>query len=120
VLTYIAKSIDDFNTGIYKLANLPTIDTSNRAARPLGQGRRTLACSQDHKGKATQITLNKVIYLLNCLVNIFGARELLGSGKIYIKDRNLVVNQKGKGLFCFNKHIIIIKEPKQYAFPIVT
>jgi hypothetical protein len=53
-------------------------------------------------------------------VNIFGARELLGSGEIRIKDKNLVVNQKGKGLFRFDKHIMIIEEPKQYAFPVVT
>jgi hypothetical protein len=61
-----------------------------------------------------------VIYLPNCPVNIFGVRELLRSGEIRVKDRNLVVNRKGEGLFCFNKHIIIIKEPKQYALPVVT
>jgi hypothetical protein len=40
--TYITKSIDDFNAGIYTSASLPAINIVNKEARPLGFGKRTL------------------------------------------------------------------------------
>ena len=66
------------------------------------------------------MTLNKVIYLPNCPVNIFRARTLLGNGDIRIVKGNLVINRKGEGLFRFDRNIMIIEEPKQYTLLVVT
>ena len=57
------------------------------------------------------LNLSKVQYLLNCSINTFRVRKLLGKSNIQIKNKNLVVNKKGLSIFQFNKNIIIIKAP---------
>ena len=58
--TYIAKSIDDFNTGTYTPATLPSINTASRQAKPLGFGKRIIICATDIKGEMHTLNLNKV------------------------------------------------------------
>jgi hypothetical protein len=107
--THIAKSINDFTASIYTPASLPAIDTASEEARLLGFGKRTLICATDTNRETHTLNLSKVQYLLNCGINIFGARKLLGRGDIRIKDGNLVVNQEGLGIFRFDENIIIIE-----------
>ena len=79
------------DAGSYTPANLPGIDIASRKAKPLGFGRRTIACATDSRETHT-LRLSKVQYLLNYRINIFRARKLLGRGKIQIEEHNLVVN----------------------------
>ena len=58
--THIAKSIDDFNTGIYTPVTLLLIDTVGRQAKPLGFGKRTIICVTDIKGEIYTLNLSKV------------------------------------------------------------
>jgi hypothetical protein len=118
--TYIAKSIDDFNTGTYIPAFLLAINTASGEARPLGFGKRTLICAIDTDKETHTLNLSKVQYLLNCGINIFRARKLLGRGDIRIKDKNLVISQESLGIFRFDENIIIIEVSRTYAFPAVT
>jgi hypothetical protein len=118
--THIAKSINDFNAGTYTPASLPAIDTASEEARRLGFGKRTLICATDTDRETHTLNLSKVQYLLNCGINIFGARKLLGRGDIRIKDRNLVINREGLGIFRFDKNMMIIEASRTYAFPAVT
>ena len=80
--TYIAKSIDDFNTGIYIPVTLLLIDTVGRQAKPFGFGKRIIICAIDIKGEIYTLNLSKVQYLLDCGINIFGTRKLLRRGDI--------------------------------------
>jgi hypothetical protein len=118
--TYIAKSIDDFNAGIYTLASLSAINIASGEARPLGFDKRTLICVTDTDKETYTLNLSKVQYLPNCGINIFGARKLLGRGDIRIKDENLVISREGLGIFRFDENIIIIKASRTYAFLVVT
>ena len=78
---------------------------------PLEFGKRTIIYIIDTKKKTHTLNLSKVQYLLNCSINTFGARKLLGRGDIRIEDRNLVVNKEGLNIFRFNKNMIIIEAP---------
>jgi hypothetical protein len=112
--THIARSIDDIDARSYTPANLPGIDTASGEANHLvlGNGQLHVQLTQEKQ----TLKLSKVQYLPNYRINIFGARKLLGRGEIRIKDQNLVVNRQGLGLFRFDKNMMIIKEPKTYAF----
>jgi hypothetical protein len=118
--THITKLINDFNAGTYILTSLLTIDTVNKEARLLGFGKRTLICAINTNKETYTLNLSKVQYLLDCDINIFEARKLLSKGDIRIKDKNLIISQKGFSIFRFNKNIIIIKISYIYAFPVVT
>ena len=48
----------------------------------LGFSKRIIICTIDTKGETYTLNLNKVQYLLNCGINIFGARKLLGKSDI--------------------------------------
>ncbi len=80
--THIAKSIDDFNTGIYAPVSLPLIDTASGEATPLSFGKRIIIYATDTEGEIYTLNLSKVQYLPNCGINIFGARKLLGKSDI--------------------------------------
>ena len=80
--TYIAKSINNFNTGIYILASLPLINTVSGEATPLGFSKRTIIYAIDIKGETYILNLSKMQYLLNYGINIFKAKKLLGRGNI--------------------------------------
>jgi hypothetical protein len=118
--THIAKSIDDFNAGIYTPASLLAIDIVSEEARPLGFGKRTLIYATDTNRETHTLNLSKVQYLLNCGINIFEARKLLGRGDIRIKDENLIISREGLSIFRFDENMIIIKASCTYAFPAVT
>jgi hypothetical protein len=118
--THIAKSINDFNTGIYTPASLLAINTANKEARLLGFGKRTLICATNTDKKTYTLNLSKLQYLPNYSINIFGAKKLLSKDDIRIKDKNLIISQKGFSIFRFDKNIIIIKTSRTYAFLIVT
>ena len=75
--THIAKSIDDFNTGIYTPVTLPLINTAGKQVKPPSFGKRTIIYTIDTKGKIYTLNLNKVQYLLDCNINIFRAWKLL-------------------------------------------
>ena len=79
--TYIAKSIDDFNTGIYILASLPSLDTVGGQAKPLSFSKRTIIYIIN-TGETHTLNLSKVQYLLNCSINIFRAKKLLNKSNI--------------------------------------
>ena len=79
--TYIAKSIDDFNTGIYVPASLPSLNTVGGQAKPLGFNKRTIIYVIDI-GETHILNLSKVQYLPNCKVNTFRVRKLLGKNNI--------------------------------------
>jgi hypothetical protein len=118
--THIAKSIDDFTAGTYTPASLSAIDTASKEARPLGFGKRTLICATNTDEETHILNLSKVLYLLNCGINIFKAKKLLDKGNIRIKDKNLIINREGLNIFRFDKNIIIIKASQTYAFFTVT
>jgi hypothetical protein len=80
--TYIAKSINDFNTGIYTPATLLLINTVGGQAKPLGFGKRIIIYTIDTKEETHILNLSKVQYLLDYSINIFRARKLLGRGDI--------------------------------------
>jgi hypothetical protein len=90
--TYIAKSINDFNISIYILASLSVINTASKEARPLGFGKRTLICVINTNKKTYTLNFSKIQYLLNCGINIFEAKKLLGRSNIRIKDKNLIIS----------------------------
>ena len=98
VKTHITKSINDFNTGIYIPASLPSLDIVGGQAKPLGFGKRIIICAID-TGETHTLNFSKVQYLLNCSINTFGVRKLLGRDNIWIEDGNLVVNKEGLGIF---------------------
>jgi len=58
--TYIAKLINDFNTGIYILAFLLLINTANKKATPLGFSKKIIIYTIDIKGEIYTLNLNKV------------------------------------------------------------
>jgi hypothetical protein len=107
--TYITKLINNFNAGTYILASLLAIDIVSEEARLLGFDKRTLICATNTDRETYTLNLSKIQYLLNCGINIFEVKKLLGRGDIKIKDKNLIINQKGLSIFRFNKNIIIIK-----------
>ena len=80
--TYITKSINDFNTGIYALVSLPLINIASGEAMPLGFGKKIIIYATDTEGEIYTLNLSKVQYLPNCGINIFGARKLLGKSDI--------------------------------------
>ena len=80
--THIAKSIDDFNTGIYTPVTLLSIDIVGGQAKPLGFGKRIIIYTIDIKGEIYTLNLSKVQYLLDCGINIFRAKKFLGRGDI--------------------------------------
>ena len=80
--THIAKSIDDFNTGIYTPATLPSINTAGKQAKPPGFGKRIIIYATDIKGEIYTLNLSKVQYLPNCGINIFRVKKLLKRGDI--------------------------------------
>jgi hypothetical protein len=90
--TYITKSIDDFNTSIYTLASLSAINIVNKEARPLGFGKKTLICVININRKTYTLNLNKIQYLLNCGINIFKVKKLLGRDDIRIENKNLIIS----------------------------
>ncbi len=58
--TYITKSINDFNTGIYTPATLLLINTASGQAKPLGFGKKIIICAINTKGEMHTLNLNKV------------------------------------------------------------
>jgi hypothetical protein len=90
--THIVKSINDFNASIYTLVSLPAINIASKKARSLGFGKKTLICAINTNKETYTLNLSKVQYLLNCGINIFGARKLLGKGDIRIKNKNLIIS----------------------------
>ena len=86
------------------------LNTVGGQAKPLNFSKRIIIYATD-TGERHTLNFNKVQYLPDCKVNTFGARKLLGRGDIQIKNKNLVVNKKGLGIFQFNKNIIIIEAP---------
>ena len=58
--THIAKSIDDFNTGIYTPVTLPLIDTAGGQAKLPGFGKRIIIYITDTKGEIYTLNLSKV------------------------------------------------------------
>ena len=49
---------------------------------PLSFNKRTIICAINTKGETYTLNISKVQYLLNCGINIFGARKLLSRGNI--------------------------------------
>ena len=86
--TYIAKSINDFNTSIYILISLLLINTVSREATPLGFSKRIIIYATD-TGETYTLNLSKVQYLLNYSINIFRARKLLGGVIFKLKIETL-------------------------------
>ena len=80
--THIAKSINDFNTGIYVLASLPLINIVSGEATPLKFSKRTIIYTIDTEGETHILNFNKIQYLPNYSINIFGVRKLLNKGNI--------------------------------------
>ncbi|TAQ89033.1 hypothetical protein B7494_g2618 [Chlorociboria aeruginascens] len=117
---HIVDSIENLNPGTFQPANLPPVDTAKGLQKPLGYGKRTLICATDDENRTFTLELNKVQVLPKYGINIFGAKDLLGEGRIGIIDRNLVVDIKERPLFRFNKKMMIIKAYRTYAFPAVT
>ena len=76
------KLIDNFNTGTYVPASLPLINIVSKEATPLKFSKRTIIYTIDTKGKTHTLNFNKVQYLPNCGINIFGAKKLLNRGNI--------------------------------------
>jgi hypothetical protein len=107
--THIAKLINDFNASTYTPVSLLIINTASKKARLLSFDKRTLICVTNTNKETYTLNLSKVKYLLNYSINIFRAKKLLSRSDIKIKDKNLIINQKGLGIFRFNKNIIIIK-----------
>ena len=97
--------INNFNTSTYIPASLPLLNTAGGQAKPLSFSKRTIIYAID-TGETHTLNLSKVQYLLNCSINTFGARKLLGRGDIRIEDGNLVVNKEGLSIFRFNKNIL--------------
>ena len=58
--THIAKSIDDFNTGIYILASLPSINTVSGEATPLSFSKRIIIYTIDTKGEIYTLNFSKI------------------------------------------------------------
>ena len=58
--THIAKSINDFNTGIYIPASLPLIDIASKEATLLGFGKRTIICTINTKKETHTLNFSKV------------------------------------------------------------
>ncbi|TAQ83314.1 hypothetical protein B7494_g8362 [Chlorociboria aeruginascens] len=117
---HIVDSIENLDPGIFQPANLPSVNTAEELQKLLGYSRRTLICATDDEDRTFTLELNKIQVFPKCGINIFGARDLLGEGRISIIDRNLVVDIKERPLFRFNKKMIIIKAHRTYAFPAVT
>ena len=67
---------------MYILVTLLLIDTVGRQAKPPGFSKRIIICAIDIKGEIYILNLSKVKYLLDCGINIFRARKLLGRGDI--------------------------------------
>jgi len=82
VKTHITKSIDDFNTSIYILTSLLLINIASKEITPLGFGKRIIIYVINIEGETYMLNFSKVQYLLNCGINIFRARKLLGRGNI--------------------------------------
>ena len=80
--TYITKLINNFNTSIYILASLPLINIVSKEAILLKFGKRIIIYTIDTEEEIYTLNLNKVQYLLNCGINIFGARKLLNKNNI--------------------------------------
>ena len=57
--TYITKSINNFNTGIYVPASLPLINIISGQAKPFGFGKKIIICAIDI-GKMYTLNLSKV------------------------------------------------------------
>src|SRR5205807_7807689 len=74
-ISYITKSIDDFNSRTYTPATLPSINIVSGEAKLLGFGRRIIICATDIEGETHTLNLSKVQYLLNCGINIFRSEE---------------------------------------------
>ena len=66
---------------MYVPASLLLINTVSGEATPLGFSKRTIIYAID-TGETHTLNLSKVQYLLNCSINIFGARKLLDRGNI--------------------------------------
>jgi len=80
--THIAKSINDFNTGIYILLSLLLINIVSKKVTPLSFSKRIIIYTINTKGEIYILNFSKVQYLLNYGINIFKARKLLGRGNI--------------------------------------
>jgi hypothetical protein len=61
---------------------LPLINTVSGEVTLLGFSKRTIIYTTDTEREMHILNLNKVQYLPNCGINIFGARKLLGRGNI--------------------------------------
>ena len=61
---------------------MPLFDTVSREATPLSFSKRTIIYAIDTKRETYTLNFSKVQYLLNCGINIFGARKLLGRDNI--------------------------------------
>ena len=98
---------------------MPLINIISGEAILLSFSKRIIICTIDTEGETHTLNFNKVQYLLNCGINIFGAKKLLDKSYIQIKIKNLMVNKEGLSIFRFNKNIIIIKIFYIYTFPAV-
>ena len=79
--THITKSINNFNTSIYIPASLPLLDIVSGQAKLLNFSKRTIIYTID-TGEMHILNLSKVQYLLNCNINTFKVRKLLGKSNI--------------------------------------
>ena len=80
--TYITKLINNFNTDIYLLVSLLLIDTVNKKATPFSFSKIIIIYIIDTKEEIYILNFNKVQYLLNYGINIFGAKKPLNRSDI--------------------------------------
>ena len=64
------------------MVSLPSINIVSGEAILLSFSKRTIIYTIDTKGETHTLNFNKVQYLLNCGINIFGARKLLNRDNI--------------------------------------
>jgi hypothetical protein len=94
------------------------IATANGMIRPQGFGSRMITC----QGTGYELVMNKVLYLPNCAVNLFGAKKYFATGQMRQKITSkgtLITDDEGNELFYIDEDCFIIEEPV-YAFPAVT
>ena len=74
--------MNDFNTSIYIPVSLLLINIASRKAPLFSFSKRIIIYIIDTKGKIYTLNLSKVLYLLNCNINIFRAKKLLNKSNI--------------------------------------
>jgi hypothetical protein len=113
---HFSVCLDNYNEYKSKIMNY-TIDTANGKVKPQGTGTRSIQCST-----GLDLTLNNVLYLPGCSINIFGARQYIGRGELRLESTpkgTLVVDDEGDGLFYIDEQCYII-EQETHCFPAIT